>query len=101
MVVKEGVSVKNIYRVGDSNKICNLLIGSIISKVEKYPNSGSTYIRAAGAYGKVIKKHKRLCLIELPSKKLIYVSGGSLATLGVISNEEHSKEVIGKAGRNR
>jgi large subunit ribosomal protein L2 len=95
------VQSKRAYRVGDSNKLCNLFIGSIISNLEKYPDSGSTYIRSAGAYGKVIKKHRRLCLIALPSNKLIYASLASFATLGVISNEAHIKQVIGKAGRNR
>jgi len=98
-VVKDHLS----YNKGDSNRIMYFNTGSIIHNVEYYPGKGGVFIRSAGTFGKIIKKHSNIkkVLVRLPSKSTFYTSLYSFATLGVVSNINHHKRIIGKAGRNR
>ena len=95
--------MNKIYKKGDSNKLLYLPVGSFIHNIERFPNSGGVYARSAGTYGQIFKKDiiNNKALIILPSNKKLYLSLNSYATLGVVSNERHKDQVIGKAGRNR
>lgn len=96
-------SMYHLYNRGDSNQLNYFMIGTILHNIERFPNSGGVYIRSAGTYGKLLKKHLEVnkALIQLPSNKFIYLSLSSYATFGVVSNEWHEDRVLGKAGRSR
>jgi len=86
---------------GDSHPVGSLPIGSIVNCVENYPGRGGSFARAAGVTAQLIKKGDETCVLRLPSKQEIVVASACQATLGRVSNPDHNKRVIGKAGRNR
>jgi large subunit ribosomal protein L2 len=101
---RKGVNSDEIYyNKGDNSQLLYLPISSVIHNLELWPNNGGIYIRSAGTYGIILKKLFQLnkVLIELPSKNLFYASIFSKATLGIISNPQHNKIILGKAGRKR
>lgn len=94
---------RNIFlRPGDSSILENFETGDFLNCVEVVPNQGALFARAAGTgcqvlQASVVNKIK----LRLPSGDQRLFSFLAKATLGVISNSEHSQKIIGKAGRNR
>lgn len=86
---------------GDSHPVGSLPIGSIVNNVEKFPGDGSFFARSAGVTAQLIRKGDDQCVLRLPSKREIVVASTCQAVLGRVSNPDHNKRVIGKAGRNR
>lgn len=86
---------------GDSHPVGSLPIGSIVNCIEKFPGHGGYFARAAGVTAQLIKKTDDQCILRLPSKREIVVKATCQAVLGRVSNPDHNKRVIGKAGRNR
>lgn len=69
--------------------------------VELLPGKGAQMARSAGNSIEMIKVEGKHAQLRLPSGEIRLVSHKCMATVGVVSNAEHSKVVIGKAGRNR
>lgn len=69
--------------------------------VELLPGKGAQMARSAGNSIEMIKVEGKHAQLRLPSGEIRLVSSKCMATIGVVSNAEHSKIVIGKAGRNR
>lgn len=92
-----------VYNKGDTHFLRFLPLGSLIHNIELYPNKGGIFSKSAGTYSILLKKHFKInkALIKLPSKKKIYISLDSSATLGIVSNESHFSQSLGKAGRSR
>ncbi|XP_027806245.1 large ribosomal subunit protein uL2m isoform X2 [Marmota flaviventris] len=57
--------------------------------------------RMAGTCGVLLRKVNGTAIIQLPSKRQMQVLETCTATVGRVSNVDHNKRVIGKAGRNR
>lgn len=49
----------------------------------------------------LLRKVNGTAIIQLPSKRQMQVLETCIATVGRVSNVDHNKRVIGKAGRNR
>jgi large subunit ribosomal protein L2 len=88
-------------QIGNSMLLQNIPIGSLIHNISLKPNKHGQYIRAAGTYGQLIQKTQKYARIKLPSGEHRYVPLNCMATLGIVSNEEHMNEQLGKAGRSR
>lgn len=86
---------------GDSYPLGALPIGSLINNLEIYPGKGAQYVRAAGTCGVLLRKVNGTAIVQLPSKRQIQVLETCMATVGRVSNVDHNKRIIGKAGRNR
>ncbi|XP_020652518.3 large ribosomal subunit protein uL2m [Pogona vitticeps] len=86
---------------GDAYPLGALPIGTLINNVESHPGKGAQYIRAAGTCGVLIRKANGTAIIQLPSKRQMQVLDTCVATVGRVSNVEHNKRKLGKAGRNR
>ena len=69
--------------------------------MEKYPGAGGYFARAAGTTAMLLRSQGGMCLLRLPSKLEIEVSAQCTATVGRVSNVDHNKRIIGKAGVNR
>ncbi|KAM6185374.1 LOW QUALITY PROTEIN: large ribosomal subunit protein uL2m [Rhynchocyon petersi] len=54
-----------------------------------------------GTCGVLLRKVNGTAIIQLPSKRQMQVLETCIATVGRVSNIDHNKRVIGKAGRNR
>lgn len=86
---------------GDSHPLGALPVGTLINNLELYPGKGAQYIRAAGTCGVLLRKVNGTVIVQLPSKHQIQVLETCVATVGRVSNVDHNKRIIGKAGRNR
>jgi large subunit ribosomal protein L2 len=97
--VREGpASVRNI---GDTMKISDIPVGQMIHNVELYPGDGGRMARAAGTFVRLCGKEGGFGILQLPSGERRMVSDQCRATIGVVSNEAHRHDTLGKAGTNR
>jgi large subunit ribosomal protein L2 len=90
----------NDFYLGYRSKVWNLPVGSLVSNVSKNADF-SSLVRSAGTFAQLIQKKDNYCKIRLPSNKIITLSSNSYATIGINSNLQANRVVIGKAGRNR
>nr|XP_033793365.1 39S ribosomal protein L2, mitochondrial isoform X1 [Geotrypetes seraphini] len=90
-----------LAKEGDAHPVGALPIGTLINNLEFVPGKGAQYIRAAGTCGVLLRKVNGTAIIQLPSKQQIQVLETCIATVGRVSNIDHNKRIIGKAGRNR
>ncbi|XP_077469202.1 large ribosomal subunit protein uL2m [Stigmatopora argus] len=86
---------------GDSYPLGALPVGSLINNLEVQPGKGAEYIRAAGTCGILLRKVNGTAIVQLPSKRQVQVLETCMVTVGRVSNVDHNKRIIGKAGRNR
>ncbi|NXL94729.1 RM02 protein, partial [Alectura lathami] len=86
---------------GDAYPLGALPVGTLICNLESHPGKGAQYIRAAGTCGVLLRKVNGTAIVQLPSKRQMQVLETCVATVGRVSNVDHNKRVIGKAGRNR
>lgn len=88
-------------KTGNRMKIRNIPVGQMIHDVELTVNKGGQIIRSAGSYGKVVSLEGKYAQIQMPSGEVRLISKDCYATIGIVSNLDHSNIKIGKAGRNR
>ena len=87
---------------GDVYPLGSLPLGTLVCCVEKYPGAGGEVARAAGVSSLIVRRvGDKVVVLRMPSKREIEVSAECTATVGRVSNVDHNKRVIGKAGRNR
>lgn len=77
--------------------------GSIIHNIGLTPGGPGRMVRAAGTFARLLSKNpaKKQVTISLGSGEHRYVHENCHATLGMVSNPEHSAISWGKAGRSR
>ncbi|KAF4106197.1 39S ribosomal protein L2, mitochondrial [Onychostoma macrolepis] len=90
-----------LAKEGDSHPLGALPVGTLVNNLELVPGKGAQYIRAAGTCGVLLRKVNGTAIVQLPSKHQIQVLETCMVTVGRVSNADHNKRVIGKAGRNR
>lgn len=88
-------------QVGNAMFLKNIPIGSLIHNLSIHPNRNGQYIRSAGTYGQLVQKTSRFARVKLSSGEHRSFPLDSFATLGILSNENHMHEKLGKAGRSR
>ena len=81
--------------------LVNIPIGTFVHNVELYPGKGAQLARSAGNMAQLMAKENKLALLRLPSGELRNVPETCMATIGQVSNVDHSNVKIGKAGRKR
>jgi large subunit ribosomal protein L2 len=74
-----------------------------VHNIEFTPHTKGKIIKSAGSSATVAGKDAALKIVflKLASGELRKFNEECLATIGVVSNEEHKNIVIGKAGRQR
>ncbi|KAK2824064.1 hypothetical protein Q5P01_021239 [Channa striata] len=86
---------------GDAYPLGALPVGTLVNNLEIQPGKGAEYIRAAGTSGVLLRKVNGTAIVQLPSKQQVQVLETCMVTVGRVSNIDHNKRIIGKAGRNR
>ncbi|XP_017279732.1 39S ribosomal protein L2, mitochondrial [Kryptolebias marmoratus] len=86
---------------GDAFPLGALPVGTLVNNLEIQPGKGSEFIRAAGTSGVLLRKVNGTAIVQLPSKQQVQVLETCMVTVGRVSNVDHNKQIIGKAGRNR
>nr|YP_010890599.1 ribosomal protein L2 [Lycopodium japonicum]WJK71458.1 ribosomal protein L2 [Lycopodium japonicum] len=89
--------------VGNSVPLANIPIGTWVHNTEWNPGQGAKFTRAAGTFAKILKKldNTPQCVVQLPSGVDKLIDSRCRATIGIVSNPNHGKRELNKAGRNR
>lgn len=90
-------------KIGNALPISLIPEGTFIHNIELYPGRGGQMIRSAGSSAQILGKDEtgKYMLVKLSSGEVRKIPNDCMATIGVVSNEEHNLVVIGKAGKNR
>jgi large subunit ribosomal protein L2 len=75
--------------------------GTEIHNVELKVGRGGQMVRAAGGVARLMARDGDWVLVRLPSGELRRVHADCRASIGTLSNSEHTNITIGKAGRTR
>ncbi|MBA4211350.1 MAG: 50S ribosomal protein L2 [Parvibaculum sp.] len=86
---------------GNAMPLANIPVGTIVHNVEMKPGKGGQIARSAGAYVQLVGRDQGYALLRLSSGEQRMVPGTCMATIGAVSNPDHSNITIAKAGRNR
>ena len=86
---------------GNCLPIRNIPVGSVIHAIELKPGKGAQCARSAGASAQLVAREGQYATIRLRSGEIRKVSIDCRATLGEVSNSEHSLRKLGKAGAAR
>jgi large subunit ribosomal protein L2 len=87
--------------VGNALQMKNIPLGTNVHNIEMQPGQGGKLVRSAGASAQLTNKEEKYAVLKMPSGELRKVLINCYATVGVVSNSDHSLEMMGKAGRNR
>ena len=87
--------------VGNAMFLADVPLGTVIHNIELQPGKGGAIARGAGTYAQLNARDGRFAIIKLPSGETRMILTTCLATIGSVSNSEHSLVVSGKAGRSR
>lgn len=94
-------SPKAKVKVGNRMQLRHIPVGYDIHDLELKSGRGAQAIRSAGSSGKITSLDTDMAQVMLPSGSVRFVSKDCYATIGVVSNLDHSNITVGKAGRKR
>ncbi|KAK1939447.1 putative ribosomal protein L2 [Babesia divergens] len=86
---------------GNCLPLRHIPINSIVHNVELRPGAGGQIARAGGTYVTVVQKDETFATLRLASTELRRFPLDCWATLGQVSNINHSKRILKKAGTRR
>jgi len=97
IVAGEKVDVKP----GNAMPLSGMPVGTIVHNVEMKPGKGGQIARSAGSYVQFVGRDGGYAQVRLGSGELRLVRQECMATVGAVSNPDHSNQNFGKAGRTR
>ena len=86
---------------GNAMPLAGIPIGTIVHNVEIKPGRGGQIARSAGSYVQLVGRDAGWAILKLNSGETRRVRAECMATVGAVSNPDHSNQVVGKAGRKR
>lgn len=86
---------------GNTMRLKNIPVGTIVHNVEMKVGKGGQIARSAGTYVQLVGRDAGYAQIKLSSGELRLVPQDCLATIGAVSNADHTNVKLGKAGRKR
>ena len=109
IIAPRGVSAGDVLQSGSAAPIkagnClplrNIPVGSVVHAVELKPGKGAQMVRSAGTSAQVVAREGQYATLRLRSGEMRKVLADCRATLGEVSNSEHSLRKLGKAGAAR
>ncbi len=87
--------------IGNAMRLDKVPLGASIHAIEMTPGRGAALARGAGTYGVLVSKEAKYCVVKLPSGEVRKILSVCRCTIGISSNSDHNKQVLGKAGRSR
>lgn len=103
--LKEGDEIitdeKAEVKEGNRMALRNIPVGNFVYNVEIVPGSGGKLGRSAGTSIQVMAHEGKYTHLKMPSGEIRKVVSAGFASVGYVSNPEHSLITIGKAGRSR
>lgn len=96
------LTIGNAENPGDRAMLKDIQIGSFVHNIEMYPGSKkAVLVKSAGTKAILMTVEGEYALLKLPSGELRKVHANCFASVGQVSNPDHSNLRIGKAGRSR
>ncbi|MDI9528644.1 MAG: 50S ribosomal protein L2 [Candidatus Cloacimonadota bacterium] len=87
--------------LGNAIPLEKIPLGSTVHNIELKKGRGGQIARSAGAFGQVVAKDGDYVHVKMPSNDVHLIRKECMATIGQVSNLDHSLIKIGKAGRKR
>lgn len=94
-------SIKAPLTIGNTLPLKNIPLGTNVYNIELNPGKGGQFVRAAGATATIIAKFNKWVTMRMPSNEIRLFSQNCWATIGQVSNINHSNENFKKAGKSR
>jgi large subunit ribosomal protein L2 len=91
----------NDFRAGNSFPLGVIPPATKVHAVELIPGRGAQLARSAGTSAELVTVEGEYAQIRLSSGETRLVNAKCRATIGEVSNADHGKRSLGKAGRNR
>lgn len=91
----------NDYRPGNSFPLAVIPPATKLHAVELLPGKGAQIARSAGTSAELVTVENGFAQLRLSSGETRLVNAKCRATIGEVSNADHGKRSLGKAGRNR
>ncbi|MFW5974681.1 MAG: 50S ribosomal protein L2 [Bacteroidota bacterium] len=88
-------------QVGNTLYLKDIPYGTVIHNIELNPGQGAKMARSAGSYAQLLSREGKFAILKMPSGEVRMVLQTCKATIGMVSNIDHSIELSGKAGRRR
>ena len=88
-------------KVGNTMPLRSIPVGSVVHNVELKPGKGGQIARSAGTSVQLVAREGSYATLRLRSGEMRKVLSDCRATLGEVSNSEHSLRQLGKAGASR
>jgi len=88
-------------KAGNTLPLRNIPVGSTIHCIEMKPGKGAQIARSAGASVQLVAREGQYATVRLRSGEMRKILAECRATLGEVSNSEHSLRKLGKAGAAR
>jgi large subunit ribosomal protein L2 len=89
-----------VPELGNALQLKNMPLGTNVHNIEMQPGQGGKLVRSAGTSAQLTNKEDKYAVLKMPSGELRKVLINCYATVGVVSNSDHSLQSMGKAGRN-
>mgnify|MGYP001140644311 FL=1 len=97
--VRSGVDAP--MKAGSCLPLRNIPVGSTIHNIELRPGKGGQIARSAGTSAQLVAREGAYATVRLRSGEMRKIPSDCRATLGEVSNSEHSLRQLGKAGASR
>ncbi len=88
-------------RLGNTLPINRIPLGTQVHNIELQPGKGGQLARSAGTAAQLLAKEGAYAQVRLPSGEVRFINQDCMATIGQVSNTDHSNIKLGKAGRKR
>lgn len=88
-------------KIGNTMPLRNMPVGSVVHCIELKPGKGAQMARSAGTSAQLVAREGLYVTLRLRSGEMRKVLSECRATLGEVSNSEHSLRKLGKAGAAR
>jgi large subunit ribosomal protein L2 len=96
------LSGKNVVpNIGNALPMSDMPLGTTIHNIELRPGQGAKMARSAGSSAQLSARDGNYVVLRMPSGETRMVLAACMATVGSVSNPDHSLEIHGKAGRRR
>jgi large subunit ribosomal protein L2 len=97
--VVSGMSVD--VKPGNAMPLAAIPVGTIVHNIEMKIGKGGQIARSAGSYAQIVGRDQGYVSVRLGSGEQRLINGQCFATIGSVSNPDHSNQNYGKAGRMR
>ena len=87
--------------IGNTLYLSEIPFGTMIHNIELRPGQGAKMARSAGSGAQLMSRDGKFAVVKMPSGETRMILQSCKATIGIVSNGDHSLESSGKAGRSR